>query len=185
VLAGCGGGDDGGAVGEAAPTSTSAPPSTTAAPGTTAAVTTVPTKAKDVRDWDGVRFDIGIVDRIDRTEDGKTLVVFDRMQVITGSGTKEGKAFTAEPIEVGNTDYPFLNDNTRLRTYVASPRIEALRVANLRQVCADIAKPEEPRWEPVTVNQVVDQSLWKEYQQVSLSFSSEGLVSRLRLSSGC
>lgn len=188
VLGGCGGRSGGGTVSGAVPTSTSAPSSTAAAAATSTTASpgsTIRTGAKDVRDWDGVRFDIGVLDRIDRTEDGKTLVVFDRMQLTTAGGTKTGKDFTAEPIVYGNTDAPLTNDSTRLRTYVAGPGIEVLRLANLRQTCADQAGAAAPRWAPVTVDQVVDQSLWRDYPQVSLTFSTDGLVTRLRLSSGC
>jgi hypothetical protein len=48
-----------------------------------------------------------------------------------------------------------------------------------------MANPVPARWEPVTVDRVVDGSLWDDYSQVSLTFSTEGLVSRLRLSSSC
>ena len=146
--------------------------------------TSATSPTRNVRDWDGVRFDIGIVDRIDRTEDGLTLIVFDRVQLETEGGRKSGKDFTEEPIVVGNTDYPFVNDNKSLRTYVAQRNVDVLRIANVRQTCAD-GSSAPPQWEAVTVDQVVARSLWKEYPQVSLTFSPEGFVSRLRLSSGC
>jgi hypothetical protein len=169
------------------------PPSTTAAAGSgSSPASTLPTTASPapagtsaVRDWDGTRFDIGRLDRIDRTEDGKTLVVFDRMQLDQGTGLKSGKDLTAEPIVYGNTDMPLVNDTTRLRTYVATPGMEVLRLANARETCVDLMTPRPPRWEPATVDQVVDQSLWKDYPQVSLTFSTDGFVSRLRLSTGC
>ena len=152
---------------------------------TTSTVTTSATSpTRNVRDWDGVRFDIGIVDRIDRTEDGLTLIVFDRVQLETEGGRKSGKDFTEEPIVVGNTDYPFVNDNRSLRTYVASRNVDVLRIANVRQTCAD-GSSAPPQWEAVTVDQVVARSLWKDYPQVSLTFTPDGFVSRLRLSSGC
>jgi hypothetical protein len=140
---------------------------------------------QDVRDWDGVRFDIGVLDRIDRTEDGRTLVVFDRMQLEGPGGRRSGRDLTSEPIVFGNTDAPLVNDTPKLRTYVARPGMEVLRLGNLRQTCTDLPHPAAPQWVPETVDRVVDQSLWKDYRQVSLTFSPDGQVSRLRLSSGC
>lgn len=163
---------------------TTSPPSTSGAPGATVPPASgAPGPA--IRDWDGTRFDFGTLDRIDRTEDGRTLVVFDRMQVETGQGLKSGKDLTTEPIVFGNTDAPFANDSPALRTYVARSGIEVLRLANPREHCTDEGTSPPPRWEPVTVDQVVSQSLWDEYPQVSLTFSTDGYVSRLRLSSGC
>jgi hypothetical protein len=167
-------------------------PTTTGAPGTPSSQAgTVPPTAGGarpgpaaVRDWDGTRFDVGVVNRIDRTEDGKTLIVFDRMQLDQGQGPKSGKDLTSEPIVYGNTDMPLVNDTTKLRTYVAGPGMEVLRLGNVRETC-DPRPPRPPRWEPVSVDQVVDQSLWRAYTQVSLTFSADGYVSRLRLSSGC
>lgn len=77
-----------------------------------------------VRDWDGVRFDVGVVNRIDRTEDGTTLIVFDRMQPDGGQGLTSGQALTTEPIVYGSTDVRQLNDTTRLRPHVATTGIE-------------------------------------------------------------
>lgn len=168
----------------AEPGTTSAP-SISRAPGTTGPPAGGAPDPGAVRDWDGSRFDFGTLDRIDRTEDGRTLVVLDRMQVETAQGRKSGKDLTTEPIVYANTDTPFANDNPALRTYVARPGIEVLRLANLRELCTEEGTSPPARWAPVTVDQVVSQSLWDEYPQVSLTFSTDGYVSRLRLSSGC
>ena len=136
-------------------------------------------------DWDGVRYDLGVLDRIDRTEDGRILVVFDRVQLSEGLEAKEAKDFTEEPIVYGNTDAPFLNDNPRLRTYVADPAVEVLRIANLRDTCSDRDDAAEAVWQEVTVDDVVRDALWDEYQQVSLTFDPRGRVIRIRLSSSC
>lgn len=148
-------------------------------------MTSTTSVAKDVRDWDGVRFDVGILHRIDRTEDGLTLIVFDRVQLETVSGRKEGKDFTTEPIVVGNTDNPFVNESKRLRTYVAAPDMEVLVIANLGQTCDLEGNDAEPRWEQTSVDRTVGDRLWERHGQVSLTFTPDGHVLRLRLASGC
>jgi hypothetical protein len=157
---------------------------TTEAPASTAPAATIPRAGAE--DWDGARFDFGILDRIDRTEDGRTLLVFDRVQVELGTGGPiSAPVLTEEPIVYGNTDAAFVNENTSLRTYVAAADVEVLRISNLRETCADRDDAAEARWERVGIDDVVDGALWDEYRQVSLTFDAGGRVSRLRLSSGC
>ncbi|HVL93186.1 MAG TPA: ferredoxin [Acidimicrobiales bacterium] len=118
--AACAGGGSGGGEGEPAAAPTPAPSGTS-----TTAVGSI-----DAGDWAGERFDLGIVDRIDRTEDGRTVVVLDRVQLLTGGEPLSGDQFVDEPIVFGNTDVPFQNDSNRLRTYVLHPQVEVLRLAN-------------------------------------------------------
>lgn len=181
LLGGCrDDGDDPGSGSGAVTSTTRAPDDAT--PASTASTAPGPV---DTGDWDGTRFDIGIVDRIDRTEDGRTLVVFDRVQLETEDGRKEAAAFDEEPIVYGNTDYPFVNENTRLRTYVVAPDVEVLVLDNPRAVCpGGDADPADPVWRPTTVDAAVDTSVWSDFQQVSLTFSG-GLVARIRFSTGC
>ena len=173
--AACAGGGSGGGEGEPAAAPTPAPSGTS-----TTAVGSI-----DAGDWAGERFDLGIVDRIDRTEDGRTVVVFDRVQLLTEGEPLSGDQFADEPIVFGNTDVPFQNDSNRLRTYVLHPQVEVLRLANARAVCPDDDLLDDPVWEPVTLDQVVDGSLWDDFGQVSLTFDGAGLVTRVRFSTGC
>jgi hypothetical protein len=167
-------------------TSTSSSTSTTSTTATSTSVATTSTALRaDRLDWDGVRFDYGILDRIDRTEDGRTIVVFDRGQLPGGTDNTEAADLTEEPVVVGNTDLGMVNDSTRLRSYVAARDVEVLRIANLRRTCADLEDAEEPRWERITVDDVIEDDLAAELQQVSLTFDGDGLVRRIRLSSGC
>ena len=153
----------------------------TAAPATT----TTTTSATGAEDWDGVRFDFGIIDRIDRTEDGRTLVVFDRTQ-IADDPPRSAPDFTEEPIYFGNTDVVYLNDNPRLRTYVAARAVEVLRLANPQQACSGLTDDRQPPvWRSISVDQVVDGALWNDFDQVALTFAADGRVTRIRLSSGC
>jgi hypothetical protein len=174
---------------QTAPSTTTTTSSSTSTTTTTATSTTVATTSTTLRadrlDWDGVRFDYGILDRIDRTEDGRTIVVFDRGQLPGGTENTEAADLTEEPVVVGNTDLGMVNDSTRLRRYVAARDVEVLRIANLRRTCADLEDAEEPRWERITVDDVIENDLAAELQQVSLTFDGDGLVRRIRLSSSC
>jgi len=163
-------------------TTTTSPSATST---TAAASSTTPTTREGRLDWDGVRFDYGILDRIDRTEDGRTIVVFDRGQLPGGLGNAQAADLTEEPVVVGNTDLGMVNDNPRLRSYVAATDLEVLRIANLRRTCADLDDAEEPAWERITVDDVLDDDLADELRQVSLTFDDDGFVRRIRLSSGC
>ena len=159
-----------------------APATTTTSP---RATSTASSADEPVTNWDGVRFDLGVVAGIDRTEGGRTLVRFDRVQLHEGTEPTDAGDFTEEPIVVGNTDAPFLNENSRLRTYEAAADVEVLRVANLRRTCSDLEDREEPRWERVTVDDAVRQALWEEFRQVSLTFDPSGRVTRIRFAASC
>ena len=187
VLGACNGGDD-----DPEPTTTTSEPvSTTTVPATSAPSAPTATggaAAGDVRDWDNVRFDIGIVDRIDRTEDGKTLVVFDRVQIPAEDGSgkmQEAKDFTEEPIVVSNQDEVFVNENKRLRTYVVSPRVEVVRWSNRDARCEGPGNGPDVTWAPMTIDQAVSQSIWRDMTQVSLTFDTSGQVTRIRFADGC
>lgn len=173
---------DGGSDDDEPPVRTS---TTTSSTTTTSTSSTSPTTL-GAEDWDGVRFDFGIIDRIDRTEDGRTLVVFDRTQLDLDP-PRSAPDFTEEPVHYANTDVIYKNDNTRLRTYVADDRVEVLRLANAEQACSGLTddRREAPVWQPTSVDAVVDAALWDDYDQVALTFDPRGLVIRIRLSSGC
>lgn len=182
-------GDDDDRGADATTTTTEADDETTSSTATTTAEgitssttsTTGRPSTKEVGDWDDVRFDAGIVDRIDRTEDGLTRIVFDRVQV----EGKQAKDFTEEPIYAGNTDVVYQNDNTRLRTYIAAPTIEVLKLANVQETCSGNENRTDPVWTRITVDEAVNESIWRELQQVSVTFDGAGHVTRLRFSSGC
>ena len=79
----CSDASDGTAEGTSSVATTVATTPTTGAPGTTrppdpavpSTAGTAPPGAAGVRDWDGARFDIGALNRIDRTEAGGTKLV--------------------------------------------------------------------------------------------------------------
>ena len=180
LAAGCGN--------DPATTSTAEATSTTHPNSSSTAITTPtspPTTRAGAGDWEGFHWDYGVIDRIDRTEDGKTRIVFDRGELPGATSNQSVGDFTEEPIVYGNTDLGMVNQNPKLRTYVADDAVEVLRITNLRDTCADREDAAPARWGKVSVDVVVDGSLWEEYRQVSLTFDVTGLVLRIRLSSGC
>jgi len=158
------------------------------APTTTTTTTTTPTTttAPATRDWDGARFDLGRIERVHR-EDDEWLVDFDRVQLTTDDGgLASGPDFTEEPVVVGNTDEPTVNENLRLRTYALRPDAEALVIDNLRDTCSYLETWATPRWRRITLDELASgRELWDEFTQVALTFDPQGYVMRVRLASGC
>jgi hypothetical protein len=193
LLTACGddaGVEDAGTSGNASTTSTTSATSTsTTHPNSSSTAMTTPTSPPTTRagagDWEGFHWDYGVIDRIDRTEDGRTLIVFDRGELPGATSNQSVDDFTEEPIVYGNTDLGMVNENPKLRTYVADDAVEVLRITNLRDTCADRDNPAKATWGKVTIDDVVDDSLWDQYRQVSLTFDVTGRVLRIRLSSGC
>lgn len=124
----------------AAPTTTTpttAPTTTTptTAPTTTAPTTTAPTTAPtttEVRTPNdaepGLQFDIGAISSIEDV-DGVTVIMFDRYQVYDDasgellSGTQLQKEYT---FDGALTDWPFVNENSALRSYPLAPSVQVL-----------------------------------------------------------
>ena len=151
-------------------------------------VAPTPNESQEVsgtRDWDDARFDFGRIERVHR-EDDELLVDFDRTQLVTdGGGRASGPDFTEEPVVVGNTDEPTVNENRRLRTYAVRPDAEVLVIDNLFDTCSDSEQPAPPRWRRLRLDELTGSHLWADYTQVSLTFDPDGLVMRVRLSRGC
>ena len=151
-------------------------------------VAPAPNESQDAggaRDWDGARFDFGRIERVHR-EGGELLVDFDRTQLVTDDGGRaSGPDFTEEPVVVGNTDEPTVNENRRLRTYVVRPDAEVLVIDNLFDTCSGSEQPAPPRWRRLQLDELTGSHLWADYTQVSLTFDPDGLVMRVRLSGGC
>ncbi len=124
-------------VTEAAPTvpSETSPPTTaavTTAPATTAASTTEQqtTTEKDpgtVNDAeDGLRFDVGHITSIEDI-DGVTFIKFDRYQGYdNNSDLVSGVELQEEYIIGAITDWPFINENPKLRSYPVAPSAQVL-----------------------------------------------------------
>lgn len=163
-------------------------------------------------DWDGGRWEVGNVISINR--DGDRLVVsLDRYQMYQAQpGSDEyrlraGKRLLREPFVVGNSDTPFVNDSSRLRSYVLSADAKVEWISNVDQICASLRNDKEndsvsvaglkpvPRFELWDVNRLLENSLDAEDlngsgarydgRQDVLTFNDSGQVVRLVFSRGC
>ncbi|MBK7018225.1 MAG: hypothetical protein IPH38_01155 [Candidatus Microthrix sp.] len=93
--------------------------------------------------------------------------------------------FTEEPIVVGNSDVPWVNDNPKERTYVLDPEAEVLSLANPGRIaCGGNDQTESPEWQSGTVEDLFRIGT-PDSDQVSLMFSKEGKVVLVRISQGC
>lgn len=163
------------------------PPSTSATP--TVPTTTVPTTvALPTTDWEGERFDLGVIKEINSVG-GRWFVVFDRIQV-EGDGPdqwKSGSQFTEEPVLCCHSDAMTRNDNPALRTYEVSPAVEVVVLANKPHTCPG-EEPEygqEPQWATKRLDEVASTRDWATWDGVALTFDGKGVVTRLRLTGGC
>ena len=176
-------------------TSIVAVPATTAAPATGAPVSRAPVTptapprtaatTSGTLDWDGVRYDFGRITGLSSNEN-QDLITFDRYQLYGDGGELLSAAnFTEEPIVVGNSDVPWVNDNPKERTYVLDPEAEVLSLANPGRIaCGGNDQTERPEWQSGTVEDLLRMGT-PDSDQVSLTFSAEGKVVLVRISQGC
>jgi hypothetical protein len=160
-----------------------------------AAMTTSPTPALD---WDGTHWDAGNVVGITR-EGGERVVIFDRYGLYgDGDGLKEAKQLTREPLVYANSDYPYVNQNPKLRRYVLAQDAQVLEITNTHEICrARFAQPpqkaEAPRFVPVDVAKLMAASKRGDVAapglsargQDALTFDAAGRITRLVFSGGC
>lgn len=163
-------------------------------------------------DWDGGRWDVGNVMSINRDGD-RLVVILDRYQMYQSQpGSDEyslraGKRLLREPFVVGNSDTPFVNDSSRLRSYVLAADANVEWISNVDQICASVRGDKEndgvsdtrqkaaPRFERWDVDRLVEDSLDAEDlngsgakydgRQDVLTFNDSGQVVRLVFSRGC
>ena len=163
-------------------------------------------------DWDGGRWDVGNVVSIKRDSDGLVVVV-DRYQMYQReSGSDEyapraGKRLISEPFVFGNSDTPYVNESSRLRSYVLAADAQLQWISNVDEVCAglqgnentdgvsDFRQKPAPKFERWDVDRLVADSLDTEDlngsgakydgRQDVLTFDHHGQVVRLVFSRGC
>ena len=202
LLAGCGNDVDGESASSTTATPTTivvvtsvvpvpdTPAPTTAAQATTTAATPPPTSPPTAKpggnalDWDGVRYDFGRITGLSSNEN-EDLLTFDRYQLYGDNGELQSAPdFTEEPIVVGNSDLPWVNDNTKERTYVIDPEAEVLTLANSGRLECGGNEGEAPEWQSNTVDDLFAAGT-PDSDQVSLMFSDEGRVTLIRVSESC
>jgi hypothetical protein len=200
---GCSSGDDDtlqplpieGATAAPAPTPfvTLGPPSTTSttmapAPTTTTTVVTATTAAAAAAgDWDGARFDLGVVTALTKVG-ALDAVALDRWSYTSPDGRLlDASSFDAEPIVAWWQASPFVNVNPRTRTFVLAPDVQVQLVdpAGRATACTDPppATPPAPSWTPATVAALSDPA--NTGTVAILTYNSSGQVSRIRLTRGC
>lgn len=136
-------------------------------------------------DWDGVRYDFGRITGLS-SNDNQDLMTFDRYQLYGDNGELQSAAdFTEEPIVVGNSDVPWVNDNPQERTYVIAPDAEVLTLANRGEFeCGGNGQSGSPAWQSNTVDDLFAAGT-PQSDQVSLMFGDDGRVTLIRISEGC
>ena len=157
-----------------------------AASSTSAADGTAPPPAGGAAlDWDGVRYDFGRITGLSSNEN-QDLMTFDRYQLYGDNGELQSAAdFTEEPIVVGNSDVPWVNDNPQERTYVIAPDAEVLTLANRGEFeCGGNGQSGSPAWQSNTVDDLFAAGT-PQSDQVSLMFGDDGRVTLIRISEGC
>lgn len=157
-----------------------------AASSTSAADGTAPPPAGGAAlDWDGVRYDFGRITGLS-SNDNQDLMTFDRYQLYGDNGELQSAAdFTEEPIVVGNSDVPWVNDNPQERTYVIAPDAEVLTLANRGEFeCGGNGQTGRPAWQSNTVDDLFAAGT-PQSDQVSLMFGDDGRVTLIRISEGC
>lgn len=142
------------------------------------------TSTSDVGDWDGVHYDYGAIVRVEQGPAG-VFIDFDRYQLYLDNGYVDAKQMKSEPIMVGNTDAPGLNENTEARRYRLAPSAELLRVDNLRATCSDHENPSAPVWVPFQAGSIPEFAIGQGLHQTALTFNDAGEVARVRVGEGC
>lgn len=157
-------------------------------PTTTAVTAAASSVAAPATDWEGERFDLGVVEEV-RDAGGRWFVVLDRIQ-LEGEGEdewKSGPELTEEPVLCCHSDAMTRNDNPALRTYEVRSDAEVLVLANRPHTCPG-EEPEygqEPRWEQRPLPEVARTRDWATWDGVALTFDGSGAVTRIRLGGGC
>ena len=170
-------------------TSTTRKP-TTSSTSTTVETTTTPapttTAPRSPRDWDGIKWDFGQIMSVTAGPDAT--IAFDRFTLSDENGDISADAYESEPVIFGNTDVPYLNQNTETRDYTLAEGVEILYLANsfLAGGCEmDGSDVPAPDWSPMTLEELANADAVVLGTQTSLTFSDAGFVERIRLSYSC
>ena len=170
-------------------TSTTRKP-TTSSTSTTVETTTTPapttTAPRSPRDWDGIKWDFGQIMSVTAGPDAT--IAFDRFTLSDENGDISADAYESEPVIFGNTDVPYLNQNTETRDYTLAEGVEILYLANsfLAGGCEmDGSDVPAPGWSPMTLEELANADAVVLGTQTSLTFSDAGFVERIRLSYSC
>jgi hypothetical protein len=138
-----------------------------------------------VGDWDGAAFDVGVIHDVGELG-GYTTIDFDRYSYRDPErGVIDAAGFVEEPIAYAWTESPFVNIQEQLRTFVLADDVEVLVLggAAAARSCRDRRPLPAADWIPVGVA-FLDQGAATE-DIASLTYSDDGLVTRIRFTRGC
>ncbi|MET0459388.1 MAG: hypothetical protein ABW195_09070 [Ilumatobacteraceae bacterium] len=171
-----------GATTASGPTTTGGASTTT----TTAGTTTTSVRAS-VGDWDGARFDAGTIAAVTDVA-GAAALSFDRYSyAVPGAGTVDAGGMQAEPVAAWWRQSPFSNVRAQLRTFVLAPDVEVLTLdeSGRAAACTDPppATPPTPRWDTADDSALRGSAVAGAI--ATLTYSSTGQVTRIRLTHGC
>jgi hypothetical protein len=155
---------------------------------TTSSTAGAGTSSTGALDWDGVRFDFGLLTGY-ASLDGQGVITFQRIDLYSSGTPVPAAQLTEEPVMFGNTDAPGEVVSSRERRFVLDPDVEILYLVNPNEVCPNAESDElaPPEWGTASVDDLVEHVDGGSplTTQVSLTFNDSGLVERVRLSSAC
>jgi hypothetical protein len=153
----------------------------------TASTEVTSTRPPPVGEWDGARFDAGVIETISEV-DGYEAIGFDRYSFNDPErGTIDAEAFDEEPVAAWWRESPYVNVRVQARTFILDPDVEILVLAETGrdQACADPppAQPPAPRWDDADVELLDDPAAAGRI--ATLTYSPTGQVTRIRFTAGC
>jgi hypothetical protein len=148
-----------------------------------ATTTSVPGAATDVGDYEGQRFDFGVITRAESV-DGSVWIEFNRQQLYREDGTlMSGTQLTEEPVLYGSTDVPYVDDSPKLRRFVLAPDARVLRIEDPIPCASEPDQP-PPVWSTHRPDVLVE-GAFRTRAMDSLTFGTDGRITQVRLSSAC
>lgn len=130
-------------------------------------------------DWEGQKYDFGIVHRVEQ-DGGNWTLTFDRAQIHDEHGVRDGPTLETEPVYIGDpAGVTLTNTNPRLRRFAVRSDAEVLLLSPAWNCTNDL-----PSWVPVGLEAVAAAPSTLGGQD-ALTFDNDGLVIRIRLARGC
>jgi hypothetical protein len=151
----------------------------------TSATSEVTDNATLVGDWDGAEFDVGVIDGTGELGGYRT-IDFDRYSYRDPElGVIDAAGFVEEPIAYGWAESPFVNIQEQLRTFVLADDVEVLVLggAAAGRSCQDRRPLPPADWIEVGVSFLGRPAVSDDV--ASLTYSDDGLVTRIRFTRGC
>jgi hypothetical protein len=174
-------------VGATSTTSTTVASASTTTTTTTTIATGTTVAAAAAGEWDGARFDLGVITALSKVG-ARDAIALDRWSYTAPDGRRlDASSFDAEPIVAWWRSSPFVNVNPRTRTFVLAPDVQVQLVdpAGRATACAEPppAAVPAPTWTSATVADLSEPA--NTGTVAILTYDDTGQVSRIRLTRGC